>query len=180
MNKRLLRLAMLAPGSAAVLASLACAALLSGCARNQNDTQGMSAEEVKEAIVEATSPETTPDATSTASTVESYKKDIAQRIAQVNSTKVYTTRPQALLRSVIVVKYVIDAKGNLVSSAISRTNHDRATEQTAMASLRNTAPFPKPAANLLRQNKLELSESWLFNTDGRFQLRSIALPQMEE
>jgi protein TonB len=153
--------------------------LLGACAGQNSETETASQARVEEAIAEAVRPETTPDATSMAATLDSYKLDIAERIVQVNSTKVYTTRPQALLRSVIVVKYVIDANGNLVSSNIMRSNRDRANEQTAMASLKKTAPFPKPASHLLRQNRIELSESWLFNTDGRFQLRSTALPQMD-
>jgi protein TonB len=123
---------------------------------------------------------TTPDATSTAATLESYKQELAKRISEVNSTKVYTDRPQALLRSIIVVKYSIDAGGNLMRSEIVRTNRDRATEATALSTLRNTAPFPKPARHLLHQGRVEISESWLFNNDGRFQLRTIALPQMNE
>lgn len=126
------------------------------------------------------SAETTADGTSTAATLNGYKQDIAQRISQVNSTKTYTGRPQALLRSVIVLKFSIDGKGNLIRSEIQRSNHDRTNEATALASLRNTAPFPKPSSHLVRHGRVEISESWLFNNDGRFQLRSIALPQMDE
>jgi protein TonB len=79
-----------------------------------------------------------------------------------------------------VVKYIVDSQGNLVRSEILRSNRDRDAETIAMASLKNTAPFPKPAPNLLHHGRIELSESWLFNNDGRFQLRSIALPQMNE
>ena len=124
--------------------------------------------------------ETTSDATSTARTVDAYKHAIALRISEVNSTKVYPGRPQALLRSIIVVKFSVDASGKLLRSDIVRTNHDSATEATALATLRNTAPFPKPAASLLRNGRLEISETWLFNNDGRFQVRSVAQPQMEQ
>lgn len=123
--------------------------------------------------------ETTRDATSTASTLNGYKQDLAHRISQVNSTKVYVDRPQALLRSVIVLKYQVDADGNLVRSEILRSNRDRETEAIALATLKNTAPFPKPAPHLLRQGRVDIMESWLFNNDGRFQLRTIALPQMD-
>jgi protein TonB len=123
---------------------------------------------------------TTRDGTSTAATVDSYKADLAQRIYAVNSTQVYTTRPQALLRSVVVVKYTVDGAGNLVRSEIARSNHDRTTEATALATLRKSTPFPKPAPHLLRNGRLEMHESWLFNNDGRFQLRSLALVQMNE
>ena len=56
----------------------------------------------------------------------------------------------------------------------------RWTSMRALASLRSSAPFPKPAPHLLRNGRVEMHESWLFNNDGRFQLRSIALVQMNE
>jgi protein TonB len=123
--------------------------------------------------------ETTRDGTSTAATVDSYKADLAQRIHQVNSTQVYTTRPQALLRSVVVLRYTVDSGGNLVRSEVARSNHDRDTEAVALTTLRKSAPFPKPAPHLLRNGRVEMVESWLFNNDGRFQLRSLALAQMD-
>ena len=123
---------------------------------------------------------TTPDATSTARTVDAYKRDIALRISEVNSTKVFLGQPQALLRAVIVLKFTVDAGGRLMRSDIVRTNHDGAAEATALASLRTTAPFPKPASSLLRNGRVELSETWLFNNDGRFQIRSVALAQKDE
>jgi protein TonB len=124
--------------------------------------------------------QTTADGTSTARSVDAYKADLTQRISEVNSTHVYTDRPQALLRSIVVVGFTVDRNGNLVRSQILRSNHDHANEQTALAALRNSAPFPKPAPQLLRNGRVELAESWLFNDDGRFQLRSLALEQMEE
>jgi protein TonB len=157
-------------------------ALLGGCGTSSTNRQARQANAA--AAIPAASGieqvETRPDGTSTAGTVEGYKRDLAQRISQVNSTKVYAGRPQAMLRSVVVVKYIVDARGNLVRSEIMRSNRDRATESIALASVKSTAPFPKPLPHLLRQGRLEISETWLFNTDGRFQLRTIAEPQMNE
>jgi len=93
---------------------------------------------------------------------------------------VHIDRPQALLRSVIVIRYVVDKDGNLVRSEVVRTNKDKVTEATALTTLRNTAPFPKPPVALLSNGRIELSETWLFNNDGRFQLRTIAQPQQGE
>jgi protein TonB len=121
-----------------------------------------------------------PAAISSAGTVEAYKQDVAQRISQVNSTHVHSERPQALLRSIIVVRYTVDGEGRLVRSEIQRSNHDRDTEALALSTLRKTAPFPKPAPHLLHNGRLDLSESWLFDNDGRFQLRSIAQAQKNE
>ncbi|MDQ9169520.1 TonB family protein [Oxalobacteraceae bacterium R-40] len=123
--------------------------------------------------------ETTADGTSTAPTLHAYKQDLAQRISQVNSRHIYAERPQALLRSIVVLKFSVDGNGNLLGSEIQRSNRDRTAESTALESLKRTTPFPKPAPHLLRHGKVDISESWLFNNDGRFQLRSVALPQMD-
>lgn len=124
--------------------------------------------------------ETTADGTSTSRTVDDYKRDLALRITKVNSIHIYPGRPQALLRSVIVVKFSVDARGTLLRSEIARSNHDREAETTALSTLRKTAPFPKPAAILLQNGRLDISETWLFNNDGRFQIRSVAQPQMDQ
>lgn len=109
-----------------------------------------------------------------------YKVALANHIAATNGERMYAGRPQALLRSVVVVKYVIDADGRLLRSEIMRSNQDRTTEATALATLRNSAPFPPPAPHLLQRGRLELAETWLFNNDGRFQLRSTAQKQVDE
>ncbi|HCE08819.1 MAG TPA: hypothetical protein DIT28_07645 [Oxalobacteraceae bacterium] len=158
-----------------IIISLAVLAL-SACA-NHPDTAAGRAAIVKK---ETRKIETTPGATSTAWTLAGYQKALAERICEVNSTHVYVGRPQALLRSVIVLKYAVDGNGHLMHSEVVRTNHDGATQATALASVRKTAPFPKPAAHLLRNGRVEITETWLFNNDGRFQLRTIAQPQMSE
>ena len=50
-----------------------------------------------------------------------YKLAMANRIAAVHGDKMYPGRPQALLRSVVVVKYAVDGEG-LVRSEIMRSN----------------------------------------------------------
>ncbi len=154
--------------------------MLAACSTSNDDRLAEPAkQERREPVSRVEQVETTLDATSTASSIDGYKRDIAQRIVQVNSTKVFVGRPQALLRSVVVVRYAVDARGNLVHSEIQRSNRDKVTEATALATLRNAAPFPKPAPNLLRRGRVDISETWLFNNDGRFQLRTIAEPQMD-
>ncbi|MDP5007731.1 MAG: hypothetical protein NWQ13_01695, partial [Glaciimonas sp.] len=48
--------------------------------------------------------------------LDDYKKTVAQRIISDNSNKTYSSRPQALLRAVIVLKFRIDANGRLLHS----------------------------------------------------------------
>ena len=74
----------------------------------------------------------------------------------------------------------MDASGRLMRSDIMRSNRDRAAENIALATLRKSAPFPRPAPQLLRGGRVEILETWLFNNDGRFQLRTIAEPQRDE
>lgn len=155
----------------------AAAAVLAGCA---TPTPDRTAERPIDRPGKIAPTEAYPEAASAAGSVDAYKYDIAQRINQVNASKVYSGRPQALLRSVVVLRYSIDGRGHLLHSEVVRSNHDRETEATALASLRSAAPFPKPASHLLRRGKLEVSETWLFNNDGRFQLRTTAQPQMAE
>ena len=150
--------------------------IASACATHPDTPAGRTAIAKKE----TSKVETTPGATSTAWTLAGYQKALAERICEVNSTQVYVGRPQALLRSVIVLKYAVDGNGHLTRSEVVRTNHDGATQATALASIKKTAPFPKPAAHLLRNGHVEITETWLFNNDGRFQLRTIAQPQMSE
>jgi protein TonB len=108
-----------------------------------------------------------------------YKKELAESIVKASPSKVYGERPQALLRSVVVLEFLVDADGKLLKSAVRRSNHDRVTEATALASLRHIVPLPKPSAILVRHGPVKLHETWLFNTDGRFQVRSTALQQID-
>lgn len=127
--------------------------------------------------------ETTPsreEAAANAASLELYKRQLAQKISDADSAKVHAEQPQALLRSVVVLRFVVNKNGKLISSAIQRSNRDPVTERTALASLRNAAPFPRPPAKLLKKGRLVLLETWLFNRDGRYQMRSIAQAQKSE
>lgn len=150
------------------IAILCCAALLAACATP-----------VEAPPTAGAVPPSSGALPSAAATLDGYKAQLARHIAARNADRVFAGRPQGLLRSVVVARLVIDAQGKLVRSEIMRSNRDAATEATTLASLRNSAPYPAPAAHLLQRGRLELTESWLFNSDGRFQLRSIAERQMD-
>ncbi|HEX8957263.1 MAG TPA: TonB family protein [Burkholderiaceae bacterium] len=112
--------------------------------------------------------------------LERYKRVLAQRIVDQNPEKIYPGNPQALLRSVIVMKYVLDSNGNVTSVDTIRSNGDSATLATAHAAVRHAAPYPAPPHQLLSHGKVEVIETMLFNNDGRFQPRTIALAQLDE
>jgi len=112
--------------------------------------------------------------------LERYKRLLAQHIAEVNPDKIYPGNPQALLRSVVVLKYEVDANGRLLHSNTLRSNGDTDAVDIALSALRRAAPFPPPPDRLLTRGRMEILETMLFNDDGRFQLRSIAAPQLTE
>jgi protein TonB len=119
-----------------------------------------------------------PPAAVNSFTLDQYRQAIAHRIAERNPSYVERRPPQALLRSLVVVAFTVIRNGELVRSSVYRTNGDDEAEATALATLRRAAPLPAPPAKLLNgQGQLEMMEDWLFNDDGKFQLRELAAPQ---
>ncbi|MGF6780926.1 protein TonB [Paraburkholderia sp. GAS334] len=121
-----------------------------------------------------------PPAAINSVTLDQYRSSVAQRIIERNPSYVLRGTPQAMLRSLVVVSFVVDRDGRLVASSVYRTNGDDEAEGTALATLRRASPLPQPPAKLLdSRGHLELMEDWLFNDDGKFQLRTFASPQAQ-
>ena len=116
-------------------------------------------------------------AMSSALTLDAYKAEVAQRI-YASSSELSSGRPQNLLRAVIVLNVVVDRNGQPTRITIQRTPGDPEAEQRAILSVRRAAPYPRPSNAILRgSGGVEFSETWLFNDDGRFQLRTLAQGQ---
>jgi protein TonB len=60
---------------------------------------------------------------------------------------------------------------------VLRSNGIRSLERRAIQSVRAAAPLPIPAAGLLRRGAADITETWLFRDDGRFQVRTLAQVQ---
>jgi protein TonB len=78
-----------------------------------------------------------------------------------------------------VVTVVIDARGNVTASRILRGNGHRTLERIALDSVKRAAPYDAPPRTLLRGGSIEITETFLFRGDDKFQVRSIAQPQPE-
>ncbi|WP_206951553.1 TonB family protein [Trinickia acidisoli] len=119
-----------------------------------------------------------PPAAVNSATLDQYRVAIARRIVERSPSYVEHQAPQAMLRSLVVVAFTVDRNGNVVRSAVYRTNGDDGAEATALAALRRAAPLPPPPPKLLNGiGQVEMMEDWLFNDDGKFQLREFAAPQ---
>jgi protein TonB len=99
------------------------------------------------------------------------------RIHQANQKKLFEGRPHHLLQAVIVVEATVDRGGNVVGSRVTRSPKIQSLDQMALASLKAASPLPAPPSTLLVRGNLVFSETWLVQNDGRFQVRTLALPQ---
>lgn len=109
-----------------------------------------------------------------------YRDDVARQILDANASRVLHGTPQAMLRSLVVVAFTVDRDGRLVRASVYRSNGDDGAEAIALQSLRRAAPLPRPPASLLDgHGQLEMMESWLFNDNGQFQLRTRAAQQAQ-
>jgi periplasmic protein TonB len=121
---------------------------------------------------------TKPAAAVSSATLDQYKVRVAQQIFDRNPSLVLKGTPQAMLRSLVVVTFIVDRNGRVIHSEVYRTNGDDEAEATALSSLRRASPLPTPPTRLLDGNgHLEMFEDWLFNDNGKFQLRSAHSPQ---
>lgn len=115
---------------------------------------------------------------SKANQIDDYKREIAHWISARSNTDVYSGQPQALLRGVIVLTLQVDEQGAVRTVRVLRSPGDSELEQRAISSVWRATPLPRPNAALMHgQRTLDLTETWLFNNDGRFQMRSIAMAQ---
>ncbi|WP_144156201.1 energy transducer TonB [Paraburkholderia sp. BCC1885] len=125
-------------------------------------------------------PLTTPPAAVNSLTLDQYRIAVARRILERNPSYVLQGTLQPMLRSLVVVSFTVDRDGQVLQSAVYRTNGDDEAESTALATLRRASPLPQPPARLLNtRGQVELFEDWLFNDNGKFQLREFASPQAQ-
>jgi periplasmic protein TonB len=117
---------------------------------------------------------------SQASRIDGYKTDFAQAVLAANPDRTFSGQLPPMLPAIVVVNISIDAEGNLAKAVVQRSRDSEAS-QVALNSIKRAAPFPRPS-RLLRSGSrlLEFSETFLFNHDYRFQLRTLAGPQLSE
>jgi hypothetical protein len=113
-----------------------------------------------------------------AQTPDQVKADFARAVYQSSATQVHNDRPQPLLRAVVVLRIKLDDR-NHWKAEVFRDNPDQ--PEMTRAALESVAKLPAPsaltprAAEILRNEGL--IEAWLFQTDGRFALKTLAKPQ---
>ena len=109
--------------------------------------------------------------------LEDWKRSAAEKVHAVNRAQLFEGRPEHLLRAVIVVEATVDREGRVTRSKVLRSPGIASLDSMALGSLKAASPLPAPPSKLVAKGPLVFSETWLVRKDGRFQLRSLALPQ---
>lgn len=109
--------------------------------------------------------------------LDAYKTQVAYHVMQHNPQQTFSGRLPEMLPAIVVVNVTVDKDGEVKDVEVQRSR-DPDASRVAVDSMKRSGPLPKPV-NLLANNadSLTFSETFLFNDQYRFQLRSVAGPQ---
>ena len=113
-----------------------------------------------------------------AQSADDVKVDFARAVYLSSATLVHNERPQPLLRAVVVLRVRLDGQGQW-QAEVYRDNPDQPEMTRAALDSVHRLPPPvglSPAAQALLRDD-GVIEAWLFQTDGRFALKTLAKPQ---
>lgn len=118
-----------------------------------------------------------PPAAREVATLDEYKTLVARCIVAANPKVIFNGQLPPMLPAIVVVDFGIDGNGQVNSLKVHRSRDDDAST-IALDAIKLAAPYPKPGALLKGWHKsLQLTETFLFNRDYQFQLRTLAGPQ---
>jgi protein TonB len=109
--------------------------------------------------------------------IDSYKVDLAEHLVSRNPAHTFFGQLPPMLPAIVVLRITVNADGKLTEAFVQRSRDSQASA-VALASLQRGGMLPRPL-NLIRApaRSLTFSETFLFNRDYKFQVRSIAGPQ---
>ena len=116
---------------------------------------------------------------STATSLPEYQREMAGLLHAASADRVYVGAPPNPLRAVVVYYAEIDALGEARMLLLFRApGHAPELAAYAAESLRLASPFPRPNPQLMNgAGRIVITETWLFDREGRFRLRTLSLPQ---
>lgn len=110
-------------------------------------------------------------------TLDAYKAHVARHILERNADRTFSGRLPPLLPAIVVVNITVDKDGRLTDVQVQRSR-DPDASKVALASMLRSGPLPRPHGLLAANtDAVTFSETFLFDRDYRFQLRTLAGPQ---
>jgi protein TonB len=108
--------------------------------------------------------------------LDAYKTQVAYRVMERNPGQTFSGQLPEMLPAIVVLNITVDKNGELKAVEVQRSRDDNAS-RVAVDSMRRSGPLPKPTNLLADSDAVTFSETFLFNDQYRFQLRSVAGPQ---
>jgi protein TonB len=109
--------------------------------------------------------------------LDAYKTQVAHQVVRQNPGQTFSGPLPEMLPAVVVLNITVDRDGHLTDVAVQRSRDPNASK-VALASMQRSGDLPKPDSLLANNSDaLTFSETFLFNAQYRFQLRSLARPQ---
>jgi hypothetical protein len=120
-------------------------------------------------------------AASPAGSVEEYRHEFAKRLHAANAGMLFEGPPPNPVRAVIVMRAEVDAIGGLRRLELVRAPwHDPWLEDLVRQTVRQAEPLSPPSLKLMNgARSVSFQETWLFDYQGRFRLRTLSQPQAE-
>ena len=130
------------------------------------------------AYTPTSTPPRTPAAIQLAASIDAYKSLVAQQIMAANGEYIFSGRLPPMLPAIVVLDLSVGPDGELKSVHVHRSR-DSDASAAALAAVRRVPVFFPPAAHLMRRHArtFDFSETFLFNDQYRFQLRTLSGPQ---
>lgn len=118
---------------------------------------------------------------SVATSLAEYRQEFARLLHAANPGLVYDGPPPNPVRGVIVMRAEVDAIGGMRRLELFRgPGHAPWLEQLVAQTVRQAEPFPRPSMKLLNgARSVAFTETWLFDYEGRFRLRTLSQAQAE-
>jgi hypothetical protein len=103
----------------------------------------------------------------------------ANAIYQRNAGEIHRGQPQALLRAVVVLHVKLDETGHWLAEVVRENDQQPEMTRKALASVAALEPVRDLSEDIRAvMRTVGFTEVWLFQNDGHFALRSLALPQL--
>ncbi len=113
-----------------------------------------------------------------AESLEQVRRGFAQMVYEDAGPDINREAPQPLLRAVVVLRVKLTEAGRWTADVIRENDEQPELTRKALASVGHLARRMEMSATASEQLHREgFLEVWLFQNDGRFALKSLALPQ---
>jgi hypothetical protein len=113
-----------------------------------------------------------------AESLDQVRRGFAQMVYEDSAPDINHAAPQPMLRAVVVLRVKLDALDHWRAEVMRENDVEPGLTRKALASVEHLARAMEVSAPLSEQLHREgFVEVWLFQNDGHFALKTLALPQ---